>query len=68
VNDPLKYALIALALLVAWASIFPVIKVLGRLGLCRAWALLFCLGPVGWVAGMYVLAYRKWPALDRPKP
>lgn len=62
--DANQWILAAFSLLVVGIGIYPVIRVLKRVGLSTGWAILFLFGPVGWIAGMYVLAFRKWPAVD----
>ena len=54
-----------LALLVTWSLIIPGWFVFKKAGMTPFWTLLLVLPGIGLYAVMALLAYRRWPALDR---
>lgn len=45
------------------ATIIPVAKVLGRVGLSPWWSILSVIPIIGWF-GIWALAYARWPKVD----
>jgi hypothetical protein len=54
----------ACAVLLLPIVLFPIAKILRRMGLSGWWCLLYLTG-IGIIVGIWVLAYCRWPALDR---
>ncbi|MVB00189.1 hypothetical protein GN330_23355 [Nitratireductor sp. CAU 1489] len=44
-------------------TIIPSWKLLGRVGMTTAWALL-CFLPLGFILVMWIVAYRRWPLAE----
>jgi hypothetical protein len=55
---------IIFAIIMYFLVLWPVIKIMGRIGRSAWWSLLaiFC-----WPLGLYLLAYTRWSAVDPPK-
>lgn len=51
-------------LVIALLFVFPIAKIVSRTGLSGWWALLFFV-PVVSVIGLWVLAYARWPAIEK---
>jgi hypothetical protein len=45
---------------------FPLVKILHRTGHSGWWSVLAVMGP-GLIVGLWLFAYCRWPAFDRPK-
>jgi hypothetical protein len=59
--------LVLISLLITAAFVFPIVRILRRLGRQPMWALLVVIPPAGLV-GLWVLAYSEWPGVIEKRP
>jgi hypothetical protein len=55
---------IAIVALELFLILFPIVKILRRIGLSGWWSLLYLTG-IGTIIGPWILAYCRWPAFER---
>jgi uncharacterized membrane protein YhaH (DUF805 family) len=65
ITSPEHHAALAVVLFLVFMVIYfwPFVRILHRMGRSGWWILLFFTGP-GFLIGIWVLAYTRWPAID----
>jgi hypothetical protein len=51
----------------AWLFLYPIIRIIRRMGFSGWWVLLYFFPPA-MLIGLWRIAYRRWPAVDPPDP